>query len=632
MDKKNLIFGVLCLVAAFGVTIWSGIQQQHHAAEQAAIAAAAGPVKPAGNVTAGPVASTSASTPVVAPVSVPILPPTAGAGGLLASSAEAGQPATYVLENDNIQATFTEAGGAIATVALKKFPAQLHGTAPVVFNQGAPQPALGLSLSLPVEGGTGLPPVPVDGRFALVQTASTNTSLSFHFQSAEGLEITRTYTISAAGNTTGDPYVIEHETRFVNHGSTPVQLSRLFINTGMAPPTPGAGYLIAQYLDFGYYNGESAKFISTSRFSSSPGLFWGLLPIGQHDALPYLAAPAESGAELQWVSVKNEFFAGVLTPQSGLRGSGYFAQAVPLMLNGNATTSVTGDMEVNLGILAPGQDRALAVSYFVGPKEYVRLDKLGDRQDLVMEFGWMGGLSKFLLLILIALHTWLVHLAPTWAWGWAIVIFTICIKLVTWPLTQVQVRSAKRMAAIQKPLAEVREKYKDNPQKLQSEMMELFKKNKVNPAAGCVPLLIQLPIFFAFYGMLRTASELRFASFLWIHDLSAPDTVGHLFGISVNILPLLMSGTTFFQMRLTPSPTTDNAQRTMLQFMPLMMLFFMYTMPSGMTLYWTCQNLFTIGQQLLTNRMKDPVAPVVPGPGKGPAASKALPRPVMKKR
>jgi YidC/Oxa1 family membrane protein insertase len=303
-----------------------------------------------------------------------------------------------------------------------------------------------------------------------------------------------------------------------------------------------------------------------------------------------------------------------------------------MKVDGVQTTGITGALEVNLGLLAPGQERAMALNYYVGPKEYVRLDQLGQQQDLVMEFGMMGWLAKVLLFILIKLHAMLSPVAPAWAWGWSIVIFTIAIKLGTWPLTQIQVRSAKRMALIQKPLADLREKYKDNPQKLQTEMMELFKKNKVNPAAGCLPLLIQLPILFAFFSMMRTASELRFASFLWIHDLSAPDTVGHFLGIGINILPLLMTVTAWAQMRLTPMPSTDNFQRQMFQFMPFMVLFFMYSMPSGMVLYWTCQNLLTILQQVITNRMKDdPV--VTPGtPAKAAGPDKGLARPVAKRR
>jgi YidC/Oxa1 family membrane protein insertase len=630
MDKKNTFLGVLFLGTAFLLMFWSSMDQQRRAAAQAAQeAAAAGntTATAAGNVTANPASPASAGSPAsVASETAPAA--SAGSGGLVGAQPATGNTtaATYVLKNDDIEATFTEAGGAILSVALNKYPAKLHGNDSLVFNEGSPVPMLQLALSLPERGGSGLPPEAVDGRFELVN--STKSNLTFQYLTPENVEVTRTYSIVGAGQP-GDEYSIAHETTFTNHGTQPVELSRLFINAGMAPPTPGVGYLALTYLDFGYYDGTSARFVTMSQFNGYPGLFWGALPFGKRDPQPYVTGQMDS-ADIQWVSVKNQFFAAVLTPQDGLRGSGYYAVPVPLVVDGANTTSVTGYLQTNLGLLAPGQEKTLSLSYYVGPKDYQRLDKLGDRQDLVMEFGIMRWLAEVLLVILDWLHAGIVSWSPQWAWGWAIVIFTICIKLLTWPLTQIQVRSAKRMAKIQKPLAEIREKYKDNPQKLQSEMMELFKKNKVNPAAGCVPLFIQLPIFFAFYAMLRTASELRFASFLWVHDLSAPDTVGHIAGISVNILPLLMATTTFIQMRLTPSPTTDNTQRTILQFMPLMMLFFMYTMPAGMTLYWTCQNLFTIGQQLLTNRMKDDPGATPAAPATGPA--KGLPRTVMKRR
>jgi len=629
MDKKNTFLGILLLGTAFLLMIWSSFDQQHRAAALAAQAAAAGntTVVATGNATASPANPASPGNPAsMAPETAPVA--LAGSGGLVGAQPAVGNTtaATYVLKNDDIEATFTAAGGAIESVTLNKYPAKLHGNDSLVFNEGSPVPMLQLALSLPERGGTGLPPEAIDGRFELVN--STKSNLTFQYRSPENVEVTRTYTIVGAGQT-GDEYSIAHETTITNHGTQPVELSRLFVSAGMAPPTPGVGYLASTYLDFGYYDGASARFVGMSQFNGYPGMFWGALPFGKRDPQPYVTGQMDS-ADIQWVSVKNQFFAAVLTPQDGLRGSGYYAVPVPLDVNGANTTSVMGYLETNLGLLAPGQEKTLSLSYYVGPKDYQRLDKLGDRQDLVMEFGMMRWLAELLLVALDWLHGVLAPIAPQWAWGWAIVIFTICIKLLTWPLTQIQVRSAKRMAKIQKPLAEIREKYKDNPQKLQSEMMELFKKNKVNPAAGCVPLFIQLPIFFAFYAMLRTASELRFASFLWAHDLSAPDTVGHILGFSVNILPLLMASTTFVQMRLTPSPTTDNTQRTILQFMPLMMLCFMYTMPAGMTLYWTCQNLFTIGQQLLTNRMKDDPAATPAAPA--PAPAKGLPRTVMKRR
>ena len=137
--------------------------------------------------------------------------------------------------------------------------------------------------------------------------------------------------------------------------------------------------------------------------------------------------------------------------------------------------------------------------------------------------------------------------------------------------------------------------------------MKLFKEHRVNPAAGCLPLFVQLPIFLGLYFMLRSASELRFASFLWIKDLSVPDTIAFIVGFPVNILPLLMAVSMFFQMRLMPSPMTNNMQKKIFQFMPFIFLIFCYNFPAGLVLYWTVQNVLTIVQQSISSRMKDPV-------------------------
>ncbi|MGE9292229.1 MAG: YidC/Oxa1 family membrane protein insertase, partial [Puniceicoccales bacterium] len=216
-----------------------------------------------------------------------------------------------------------------------------------------------------------------------------------------------------------------------------------------------------------------------------------------------------------------------------------------------------------------------------------------------------AGISKLLLYLMIWIHGIVAYVAPTWGWGFTIIIVTIIIKTLLFPLTQIQVRSAKRMSKIQPMMQELREKYKDNPQEMQKQTLELFRKHKVNPAAGCLPLILQIPIFFALFYMLRTVSELRFAPFLWIPDLSVSDTMAVVMGFPINPLPLIMAVTMFVQMQMMPTPTTDNMQRTIFKFMPLVFLFFCYNFPAGLVLYWTCQNLFTIGQQWLTNRHKD---------------------------
>jgi YidC/Oxa1 family membrane protein insertase len=179
------------------------------------------------------------------------------------------------------------------------------------------------------------------------------------------------------------------------------------------------------------------------------------------------------------------------------------------------------------------------------------------------------------------------------------------------------------MQKIQAPLQEIRAKYKDNPKKLQQETVKLFKENGVNPAAGCLPILIQIPIFLGLFGMLRTASELRFADFLWMTDLSQADTVAIipvLGGLPLNIMPLIMGVTMVFQMRMMPTPTPPaggnnemaEMQQKMFKFMPFIMLIFLYNFSSGLVIYWTVQNLLTILQQAITNRQKDDAPIVVP--------------------
>jgi YidC/Oxa1 family membrane protein insertase len=161
------------------------------------------------------------------------------------------------------------------------------------------------------------------------------------------------------------------------------------------------------------------------------------------------------------------------------------------------------------------------------------------------------------------------------------------------------------MQKIQPEMQAVREKFKDNPQKLQAATMELFKKHKVNPLGGCLPILITMPFFFGFFQMLRSAAELRFEPFLWAQDLSSADTIGHVFGLPINIMPILMGATTIISMRLTPQPSVDNAQAKMMKIMPWFFMLICYTFSCALALYSTVNGIFTIVQQLVINNMKD---------------------------
>jgi YidC/Oxa1 family membrane protein insertase len=252
---------------------------------------------------------------------------------------------------------------------------------------------------------------------------------------------------------------------------------------------------------------------------------------------------------------------------------------------------------------------------YAGPKEYKTLSRLGadlhNDIDRLMEYGgFFGWFAQLLLLSMNALHSFGLD------YGSAIIVITIIIKILFWPLTNLSTRSMKRMAALQPQMKVIQDKYKDDPQKMQRKMMEFYKEHKINPASGCLPVLVQMPIFFGFYQMIRTAIELRGARFLWNYDLSKPDTLFIIPGLDLpfNLLPLIMGATMVWQARLTPvSPGVDPMQQKIMKYMPLMFLALLYNFSAGLTLYWTVQNLLSIVQMKLT-RSKDQPAAMAPVP------------------
>jgi YidC/Oxa1 family membrane protein insertase len=196
-------------------------------------------------------------------------------------------------------------------------------------------------------------------------------------------------------------------------------------------------------------------------------------------------------------------------------------------------------------------------------------------------------------------------------YGVAIILLTLLVRILFWPLTHKSTESMRRMQELQPEIKALQDKYKSNPQKLQQETMKLYKEKKANPMGGCLPMFVQIPVFIALFTVLRNAIELRYAGFLWISDLS---TAENLFAGSVpivgslNILPLLMSASMIWQQKLTPQAATTpeqiQQQKMMTFMMPVMMLFFFYKMPSGLVLYWTTSNLLMIVQTSLRNMKK----------------------------
>jgi YidC/Oxa1 family membrane protein insertase len=212
---------------------------------------------------------------------------------------------------------------------------------------------------------------------------------------------------------------------------------------------------------------------------------------------------------------------------------------------------------------------------------------------------------------------WL-HTTLSFGYGLAIIAITFIIKMVFWPLTAASTRSMKRMSALQPQMKALQEKYKDDPAKMNRKMMEFMKEHKVSPLGGCLPMLLQIPVFFGFFTMIRSAIELRGAHFLWVTDLSQPDTLFHLSGFPVNLLPLLMGATMLWQAKLTPpSPGMDPAQQKIMKYMPLMFMVFLYNYSAALTLYWTTQNLLTILQTKMTKTRDPAAAPAPAAPARG---------------
>ena len=191
-------------------------------------------------------------------------------------------------------------------------------------------------------------------------------------------------------------------------------------------------------------------------------------------------------------------------------------------------------------------------------------------------------------------------------YGLEILILSILIRLIFYPLTKKSMDSMKRMQQLKPEMDRINEQFKGDPERKNREVLELYKKNKINPLGGCLPVLVQLPVLSGLYFVLANAVQLRKEPFgLWIHDLSAPDTVAHLAGFPVNPMPLIMAGTMFWQQKITP---TDPRQASLGYIMPIFMTFLFYSTPSGLVLYWTVSNLMTVLQQIWMNRSGTPSA------------------------
>jgi len=250
-----------------------------------------------------------------------------------------------------------------------------------------------------------------------------------------------------------------------------------------------------------------------------------------------------------------------------------------------------GRLRIPLATLAPGASTRVAVPLYVGPQEQRRLEAVAPGFDYVVDYGWLAVIAWPLFWLLEKFH------ALSGNWGVAIILLTVTIKLIFFPLSAASYKSMAKMKLITPRLQRLREMHEHDRQKLNQAMMELYKTEKINPLGGCFPILVQIPVFISLYWVLLAAIELRHAPFmLWITDLSALDPY--------YVLPILMTLTMILQTRMNPTPP-DPVQAKVMQFMPFIFSIFFFFFPAGLVLYWLVNNILSIAQQWQIQRMFD---------------------------
>jgi len=246
-------------------------------------------------------------------------------------------------------------------------------------------------------------------------------------------------------------------------------------------------------------------------------------------------------------------------------------------------------MQTPLGVVAPGSTVVEKSRLFVGPQEESVLETIAPGFELLKDYGYLTILAKPIFWLLEKIHGYVGN------WGWAIILLTILIKLVFFPLSAASYKSMARMKEVQPRLMAMREQYKGDPQKLNQAMMEMYRKEKINPLGGCLPVVVQIPVFIALYWVLLSSVEMRGAPWvLWIHDLSIPDPY--------YILPVIMAISMFVQTKLNPTPP-DPIQAKVMMYMPIVFSVMFFFFPAGLVLYWVVNNLLSIAQQWQINQM-----------------------------
>ncbi len=571
MDRTAWIAVTLCVI---GLVVWQVYLVKQTPPRPAPVRVTPGEASPG----ASPKALGASPTPLAAPEVAP-----------KATEAVPSFPEKIeTLRNADVELRLTNRGGGIKEAILLKEVAEKGER--VVLNSAESAP-IGAIIEEP--SAAALPEF----------TASTESNSSVQFERTTTEQVTTRKRFSFQQSPEKkDNFVAEMDIELENRGTQPYRSAGYYVALGSAAPVHAKDY--PSYTRLVWCIGGKAKGIDVSWFGSSGGF----LGIGQRAARPFYQ---ENIAGAEWVAVSNQFFTTLLAPLTAKANAVWGRRFDIERASDQKLLGVEGALGMPGYELRPGQTYSARFEIYAGPKLYHRLAQLPHNEAEIMDFGMFKLVCQFLLNFMNLLHSWLHD------YGLAILALTTIIKLTLWPIQNKANRSMRQMAALSPKMQELKEKYKDDPTRMNQEVMKLYKQYGIDPVGGCLPMLIQIPIFFGLFKMLGQAVELRNAKFLWVKDLSQPDTIAHLplLGWPINIIPLCMAATQIWLMAMTPK-TGDATQRRVMMFTPLIFLFICYNFAAALALYYTAQNLFSILQFYQNRNQPMPKLEKVAPPGK----------------
>src|SRR6266852_5213372 len=559
MDRTAWIVVILCVIGLLAWTWWTGKHQPPR------------PVPPALSPTPLPLATASASA-------APLTPPSPTAAATATPAAEA-TPAfaekAEILRNDDVELRLTNRGGGIREASLLNQIAQ--GDKRVVINSKD---------QLPIGAMIEQPNAPKLDEFALSREADGSVKCE---RNADNVIVRKKFFFPPSKEKK-DNFLAEMDVDLVNGGAQPYTNPGYFVALGSAAPIHPKDY--SYYTRLVWCLDGKAKGVDVNWFGGGSGFFG----IGQRAPQPFYQ---EDLANADWAAVSDQFFTTLIAPLTA-KANGVWGRRFDISPE-QKMYGLTGALRMSGFQLPPGQTYSARFEIWAGPKLYHRLAQLNHNEAEIMDFGIFKIVSQFLLNFLNWLHGFI------GSYGWSILALTAIIKIVLWPLQNKANLSMRRMALLNPKIQELRDKYKDDPTRMNQEVMKLYKDYGINPVGGCLPMMIQIPIFFGLFKMLGQAVELRNAQFLWVHDLSQPDTVAYLpvLGWPINIIPLCMAASQIWLMAMTPK-TGDATQRRVMMFTPLIFLFICYNFAAALALYYTTQNLFSILQFYQNKRQPAP--------------------------